>query len=60
VLMCQPSASSAIECESSPTVISSTIIVPVMAMTIRVRRSPGQNRAQNCGNAGTGNDPPYA
>jgi len=37
--MCQPSASSAIEWEMRPTVISSTIITAVMPITMRVRRS---------------------
>jgi len=39
VLMCQPSASSAIESKAMPAAISTTIIAPVMAMTMRVRRS---------------------
>src|SRR5437868_9408775 len=40
VLICQPSASNAIEWERRPAVISTTIITPVITMTIRVRRSP--------------------
>ena len=37
--MCQPSASSAIECEMMPAVISSSIITNVITMTTRVRFS---------------------
>ncbi|WP_425415740.1 hypothetical protein [Paracoccus chinensis] len=37
--MCQPSATSAIEPKMLPAVISTTIIVAVMAMTSQVRRS---------------------
>src|SRR5207244_5486952 len=40
VLICQPSASNAIEWERRPAVISTTIITPVITITIRVRRSP--------------------
>ena len=39
VLMCQPSASNAIECDMMPAVISSSIIATVIPITTRVRRS---------------------
>ena len=39
VLMCQPSASNAIECDMTPAVISRSIIATVMTITARVRRS---------------------
>ena len=39
VLICQPSASNAIECDINPTAISTTIIAAVIPITIRVRRS---------------------
>jgi hypothetical protein len=39
VLMCQPSASSAIDPNAMPPPISTAIIAAVMPMTIRVRRS---------------------
>ena len=39
MLMCQPSASKAIECDINPATISTIIIAAVTPITIRVRRS---------------------
>ena len=39
MLMCQPSASKAIECDVMPATISTIIIAAVIPITMRVRRS---------------------
>jgi len=49
VLMCQPSASKAIECDIKPATISTTIIAAVIPITMRVAvphaKNPARNRA---------------
>src|SRR5438874_9083547 len=55
--MCQPSARSAIECDTRPNAISSTIITAVMPITMRCVVPRRRNQERNCAYAEKANDP---